>query len=341
MMSNKDGGTDFHLFDSAGVGLIGIGGDGMIRHVNASLLRYLEVESDDILGKEATVLEPALTSPDFWSGLAEGGPFYCLIPARHHLLLALCRDYSGPSRDTVEKIVLLRPYGLEREFIRMRSRLNQNIVLEISAHLSSVAIAGEIILQPELQENQGTRKRFLSTFFGDIAGLGDLFTELQEIAEPIPFPNRVRPTPLDWKGLATDLLNKIRGLANDRNVSVESNLPEHLTSVQGDYHWLSLALYGVLIHAAGEAPVLGEISVSCREHEGSVETRVEYAIGDSSATLAWPPQTLFALPPDDPRIGRMAISELAISRSIFNLHDGDLEILESPGKVTFVSRLPA
>jgi hypothetical protein len=340
-MSMSHDGTDFHLFDSAGVGLVGVSAEGTIRHTNASLLRYLEVEPDGILGKETGVLKPSLTSPDFWEGLAGEDPFYCLIPARHHLLLALCRKYSGPSAEAVEKVVLLRPYGLEREFIRMRSRLNQNIVLEITSHLNSVAIAGEIILQPELQDDETTRKRFLSTFFGDISGLGELFAELQEIAEPIPFPNRVRPTPLDWKSLVADLLHKIRGLANDRNVSVESDLPEHLASVQGDYHWLYLALYGVLNHAAAEAPVLGEIRVACREHDGSVETTIEYSSDEILVDPSWPPPTLFTLSRDNPRIGKMEISELALSRSIFNLHNGDLEKRESPGKVTFVTRLPA
>lgn len=340
-MSMNHDGTDFHLFDSAGVGIVGISAEGMIRHTNASLLRYLEVEPDGILGEETVVLKPSLTSADFWEGLTGEDPFYCLVPARHHLLLALCREYSGPSAEEVAKVILLRPYGLEREFIRMRSRLNQNIALEITSHLSSVAIAGEIILQPELQDDEVIRKRFLSTFFGDISGLGDLFAELQEIAEPIPFPNRVRPTPLDWKSLVADLLNKIRGLANDRNISVESDLPEHLSPVRGDYHWLYLALYGVLNHAASAAPVLGEIRVSCREHDKSVETMIEYSSDEILVDPSWPPPTLFTLPRDNPRIGKMEISELALSRSILCLHNGDLEKRESPGKVTFVTRLPA
>lgn len=340
-MSRDDDGTDFHLFDSAGAGLIGVGDDGTIRHTNECLHRYLEIASGELLGKNAEALKASLTSPDLWGGLAGEEPFYCLVPARHHLLLVLCRDYAGPSRDTVKKIILLRPYGLEREFIRMRSRLSRNIVLDISSHLSSVAIAGEIILQPELQEDEKTRKRFLSTFFGDITGLGDLFGELQEIAEPIPFPNRVRFSPVDWKGLVSDLLKKTRGLANDRNVSVESDIPDHLPSVRGDYHWLYLALYGVLNHAAAEAPVLGEIRVSCRDGEGSVETAIEYSREDPGEETAWPPKTLFTLPQDDPRIGHMEISELAISFSIFGLLEGALERRVSPGKVTFISRLPA
>jgi hypothetical protein len=340
-MSSEGDGTDFHLFDSSGVGLVGISEDQVIRHTNSSLYDYLDAKPGDILGQEVSVLGQSLVSKDFWSGFAAGGPFYCLLPGNQHLLLTLCLNYTGPSKETVKKVILLRPYGLEREFIRMRSRLNQNIVLEISSHLSSVAIAGEIILQPELQEDETTRGRFLSTFFRDITDLSELFTELQEIAEPIPFPNRVRPAPLDWKGLVTDLLTKMRGLANERNVSVENGLLKRLSSVQGDYHWLYLALYEVLNQAVADSPILGEIQVSCAESNGMVETKVEYPSGESRAEHSWPPQTLFELPEDDPRIGEMAFSELALSRSIFLLHKGDLEKAEDRGKVTLTARLPA
>jgi hypothetical protein len=339
-MSNKGDGTDFHLFDSSGVGLIGISEDRVIRHTNSSLSYYLDAKPDDILGQEVSVLGQSLVSEDFWSGFATDKPFYCLLPGSQHLLLTHCLNYAGPSEETVRKVILLRPYGLEREFIRMRSRLNQNVVLEISSHLSSVAIAGEIILQPELQENETTRGRFLSTFFRDITDLSELFTELQEIAEPIPFPNRVRPAALDWKGLVTDLLIKMRGLANERNVSVENGLPGHVSPVQGNYHWLYLALYEVLNQAVAEAPTLGEIQVSCAENNGTVATKIEYLLEESPAEPSWPPQTLFELPEDDPRIGKMALSEMALSRSIFLLHKGDLEKTENRGKVTFTARLP-
>lgn len=340
-MSSKGDGTDFHLFDSSGVGLIGISEDQVVRHTNSSLYHYLEVEPGDILGQEVSALGTSLVSKDFWSGFAAGGPFYCLLPGSRHLLLTHCLDYTGPSRATVKKVILLRPYGLERKFIRMRARLNQNVVLEISSHLSSVAIAGDIILQPELQEDETTRGRFLTTFFRDITDLSELFSELQEIAEPIPFPNRVRPASLDWKALVTDLLTKMRGLANERNVSLERNLPEHLSSVRGGYHWLYLALYEVLNQAVADSPTLGEIQVSCAENNGMVETKIEYSSEDPPTEQTWPPQTLFELPEDDPRIGKMALSGLALSRSIFLLHKGGLERTEDRGKVTFTSRLPA
>ena len=62
---------------------------------------------------------------------------------------------------------------------------------------------------------------------------------------------------------------------------------------------------------------------------------------ETAAEIAWPPRSLFTLPREDPRIGRMEISGLALSTGIFGLHGGSLTMQESSGKVTFVSRLPA
>ena len=86
---------------------------------------------------------------------------------------------------------------------------------------------------------------------------------------------------------------------------------------------------------------MGEITVTCREQAGNVETTVEHSLGDAPEETPWPPGTLFTLPQDNPRIRKIGISDLALSRSIFNLHNGDLEKRESSGKVTYVLRLPA
>lgn len=341
MDSNKGDTTNFHLFDSAGVGLAGLDENGLILQTNESFLRYLELDIGKILGKEISVINMSITSPEFWEAFPSQVPFYCLMPGRNHLLLTICRDYSGPSEEVIKKIVLLRPYSLEREFIRMRSLLNHNVVLDISSHLSSIAIASEIILQPELQEDENTRRRFLSAFFQDITDLNQLFAELQEIAEPMPFPNRVRHSALDWKGLVSDLAVKMRGLASEKNVHLSCDLPSGTASVQGDYHWLYLALYGVINYAIGEAPPLSDVCLICRRLGDSLETSIEFSSNQEKGEHPWPPQTLFHLHGDDPRIGKMNFSELALSRSILMLNRGDLEQRKEGATTRLISRMPA
>lgn len=332
MHASREETLTFQLFDSAGIGLIGLEESGRISQVNDSLVRYLDLDGEDVLGREFSLLQEVIPSPDFWEALDGRRPFYCLLPGSNHLLLTICRGYPLHGREGTGRIVILRPYGLEREFFRMRSRLSRNTVLEVSSHLSSVAIAGEIILQPELQEEAATRKRFLSTFFRDITDLGELFNELQEIAEPVPFPARVQFAPLDWKGLVTDLLSKMRGLANERNIALSGEFSPPLASPEGDYHWLYLALYTLVNHAVNEASPLSEVQATCTAADGSLKTVVEYTVTEPGRALEWPPPSLFYLPEEDPRIERMAVTDLSLSRNIFLLHRGDVR-LEEKGEV--------
>jgi hypothetical protein len=329
MHSGSDEKTTFNLFDSAGVGIVGIGGQNRILQVNDSLLRYLDIEREKIVGREIETLQEGIFSNSFWDAIAGERPFYCLVPGTNHLLLTICREYTGKENGGIRKILLLRPYGLEREFIRMRSRLSQNAVLEISSRLSSVAIAGEIILQPELQEDETTRRRFLSSFFKDITDLSELFNELQEIAEPIPFPNRIHFAPIDWKGLVSDLILKMTGLTNERNLSMASELPSALPSPRGDYHWLYLALFTMIDHAVNSASPLSEVRVSGSGGESRLETVVEYTGEEEAESQEWPPPTLFPLADGETRIGKMALTDLALSRSIFLLHGGSVDREES------------
>lgn len=331
----------FQLFDAAGVGVAAVDGEGLLLQANGSFLRYLEIDGPDPRGVPFSQFEEAISSPEFWGALAAPGSFRCLVPSRQHLLLTTCRDASGAAEEQAARIILLRPYSLEREFIRMRSRLNGNVVLEISERLSSVAVAGEIILQPDLQEDEATRTRFLSSFFKDINDLGLLFHELQEIAEPIPFPARVRPVPLDWKGLVSDLMAKMRGLANEKNISLDGDFPPRLPEVKGDHQWLTLALYGILNHAVMETSPLEEVLLQCRKGEGFLETSVQYQPADGSETAAWPPQTLFPSPGGHLSGGKLGLSDLALSLGIFHLHRGELLREEGGGAAQLVIRLPA
>ena len=331
----------FHLFDSAGVGVAALNGENVVLEANDSFLRYLDLDSGEIMGKEVTVLKEVIVTSHFWRSIEARETFYCLVPGRNFLLLTTSRGYTSPSRPDIRRIILLRPYSLERDFIRMRSRLNQNIALEIRSQLNSVAIASEIILQPELQDNEGTKELFLSTFFENITDLGKSFNELQEVVEPIPFPNRVRAVDLDWRGLLTDLLAKVRGLASERNVSLVSDLSTNLPTARGDYHWLTLALYAVLDHLVAAAPPLGEVQVACHAAEGAIETTIRLAEFENSSPAAWPPTTLFPLPEDNPRISRMEFTDLALSHSIFRLHGGELLKGNEEGALTMRIRLPA
>lgn len=329
----------FDLFESSGIGLIAIDDAGRITSANRNVGSYLGVDAAALAGRDVRELEPRIRSAEFWRAFP--GTFYCLAPGPDTLLLVVARSFEEGHGPGLRRALILRPYSLEREFGRMRVCLNNYLAHEIASHLNSVGIASEFITEPELRESRQTRAAFISTFRHDVADLNTLFVQLLETAEPLVLPNRASRAHLDWRALVEDLATKVRGLASERSVSLTCLLPPDLPSPEGDYHWLYLGLFGVAAHVLRAAPPLAEVSFSAQAEGGRLTTTIATVLQESAPPQTpWPPPALFPLAEANPRIGRLEISDLAVTRAIFLLHGGDLLLEDAPGRTAFTIVLP-
>jgi signal transduction histidine kinase len=241
----------------------------------------------------------------------------------------------------LRRAIIMRPYSLEREFGRMRVCLNNYLAHEVASRLNSIGIASDFITDPELRESLQTRDAFLSTFRHDVSELNTLFVQLLETAEQTAMPNRVSRSPVDLRSLIEDLAAKIRGLANERSAGLSWTLPPHLPATSGDYHWLYLGLFGVLSHALQAAAALTEVNLRARAGGGAVEIVITVRGNEAAGEAPWPPQALFPLDDAHPRIGRLAIDDLAVTRAIFLLHAGELRVSRLADRTEYTVTLPA
>ncbi len=328
----------FDLFESSGIGLIGLDADNRIRAANKNVGIYLGFEPDEIIGHDVSILRPGIRSAEFWSAFPS--TFYCLAPGPENLLLIVSRRLDQKHSPRLRRAIIMRPYSLEREFGRMRVCLNNFLAHEVATRLNSISIASEFITEPELRENLKTREAFVTTFRHDVADLNTLFVQLLETAEQLAMPNRVVRMPVDWCALVEDLTAKIGGLASELSVGLTCRLPPRPPSPSGDYHWLYLGLFGALAHALRRASALSEVTLTVHAHGERLETLIEVQRGERAQAAAWPPPALFPLDDARPRIGRLAIEELAVTRSIFLLHAGDLRIEHAGERTEITITLP-
>jgi signal transduction histidine kinase len=329
----------FDLFESSGIGLVGLDADNAIVAANPNVGRYLGIEPGELIGHPASIMRPGIRSAEFWAAFP--ATFYCLAPGPHNLLLIVSRRL-GPEHDPVlRRAIIMRPYSLEREFGRMRVCLNNYLAHEVASRLNSIGIASEFITEPELRESLRTRDAFLSTFRHDVSDLNTLFLQLLETAEQIAIPNRVSRAPVDLRSLIEDLAAKIHGLASERSAGLSLTLPPHLPSTPGDYHWLYLGLFGVLTHALWSAPALTEVTIAASAGDGRISTVVTVRGDEDPGAALWPPPALFPLDEAHPRIGHLAIDELAVMRAIFLLHAGELRVARFAGRTEYTVTLPA
>jgi signal transduction histidine kinase len=312
----------FELFESSGIAVVGLDAENRVVEANRNVLAYLGLDPAEIVGHDVAILQPAIRSAEFWRHLPN--TFYCLAPGPEGLLLIVARRLGVEHDPRLRRAIILRPYSLEREFGRMRVCLNNYLAHEVASRLNSIGIASEFITDPELRESAETRAAFISSFRHDVSELNTLFVQLLETAEQLALPNRVVRSPVDWKALVDDLGGRIRGLASERSVGLSSSLPPHLPMPSGDYQWLYLGLFGVLSHALGAAAALSEVTLSVRAVDRRLETVIAVRASGELQPAAWPPPALFPLEESHPRIGRLEITELAVSRAIFLLHGGDV-----------------
>jgi signal transduction histidine kinase len=330
----------FDLFESSGIGLVGLDADNTIVAANRNVGVYLGIEPDELLGQNVSLLRPAIRSAEFWTAFP--ATFYCLAPGPHNLLLIVSRRL-GPEHDPVlRRAIIMRPYSLEREFGRMRVSLNNYLAHEVASRLNSVGIASEFITEPELRQSQQTREAFITTFRHDVGDLNTLFVQLLETAEQIAMPNRVVRAPVDLRTLIEDLAAKVQGLASERNTFLSSTLPPHLPFTSGDYHWLYLGLYGVLKHALRAAPALTDVTLAASAGDGDGEVAIVITVrqGAEEGADPWPPSALFPLDDAHPRIGTLAIGELAVVRAIFLMHAGELRVARLADRTEYTVTLP-
>jgi signal transduction histidine kinase len=328
----------FDLFESSGIGLVGLDADNTIVAANQNVGLYLGIEPDELVGNNASLLRSGIRSAEFWAAFP--ATFYCLVPGPHSLLLIVSRRL-GPEHDPVlRRAIIMRPYSLEREFGRMRVCLNNYLAHEVASRLNSVGIASEFITEPELRESLQTRAAFIATFRHDVSDLNTLFVQLLETAEQIAMPNRVARSKVDLRALVEDLAAKMQGLASERSAGLTCALPPHLPSPSGDYQWLYLGLFGVLSHALRAAPALTEVTLAASAGDGQVRIAVTVRGGEPAGAAPWPPPALFPLDDVHPRINRLAIDDLAVTRAIFLMHGGELHVARVADRTEYTVTLP-
>lgn len=326
------------LFESSGIGLVGLDADNRILTANRNAGLYLDLEPAGIIGHDVSVLRPGIRSTEFWAAFP--GTFYCLAPSAQSLLLIVSRRLAPEHEPALRRAITMRPYSLEREFGRMRVCLNNSLSHEVASRLNAIVLANEFMTDPELDGNSPTRDCFRTAFGQDIAALSTLFVQLLETAEQLAMPTRVVCTPLNWKALVVDLVAKICGLARERSIGLTCDLPQHLPSASGSYHWICLGLFTVLVHALRHAPKLAGVTIAIREDDGRILTVIAVPRSESEPEPSWPPPTLFPLDDAHPRIGQLSIDDLAVSRSIFLLHAGDLQVTRAGVRIEYTVTLP-
>ena len=80
MDTTHDARIIFDLFESSGIGLVGLDADNRIVAANRNVGVYLGIEPEELIGHNVSIMRPGIRSAEFWAAFP--ATFYCLAPVR-------------------------------------------------------------------------------------------------------------------------------------------------------------------------------------------------------------------------------------------------------------------
>ena len=186
------------------------------------------------------------------------------------------------------------------------------------------------------------RQRYLEMASKNSMRVGDLIADLFELARLESDQTSAQKEPCALNELVQDVAGKFSLAAEERDIGLRFEIPEHAPFVSADVGLIERALENLIDNALKFTGPGGAISLSVEAKEGAVETRV------SDTGRGIPEQHLprifdrFHRADDAPEDGRRGTGlGLAIVKRIIDLHGGTLQVASAVGKgTTFRFSLP-
>ena len=145
---------------------------------------------------------------------------------------------------------------------------------------------------------------------------------------------------LDLNPIVRDVALEAKRQAQDRQIVLDINLPEHLPRIYGDASALRRALLNITKNAVQFSPAGGTITLSIDQHEHEIAINIsDQGIGIAPEHLPYVFDRFYRV--DRARRSRFAGMGLSISRKIVDLHGGRIAVTSTPDQgSTFTVWLP-
>jgi signal transduction histidine kinase len=147
---------------------------------------------------------------------------------------------------------------------------------------------------------------------------------------------------VDLHRLLTELVRDLRGLADEKSISLQLTTPAKLPVIQGDRDKLTVVLNNLIGNALKYTPEKGEVTVSCRTVDDAVSVTVkDNGIGiDRSEHERIFERFQRGRDPEVQKVTGTGIG-LTTAREIVRRHGGEIEVLSEKGQgATFIVRIP-
>ncbi|SHF59497.1 HAMP domain-containing protein [Desulfofundulus australicus DSM 11792] len=238
----------------------------------------------------------------------------------------LARSLNTLSRELQEKISALQKIdAARREFVA-------NVSHELRTPLTIIQGYTEAILDG-LARDEGQRREYMQNILEEILRLRRLVDDLLDLRRMESGQFTLRKQPVDMGALVHQVVERFAGVAGERGIHLEVQLPDDLPPVCGDGDRLAQVLYNLIDNALRVTPAGGRVEVAARQGAGRVEVAVKDTgpgIPAHEIPLIW--ERFYKGDPSRRRAGGGSGLGLAIARQIIDLHGGEIKVESEPGR---------
>jgi len=337
------------ILDSISFGIVITDLQDNISHINEYMLKLIQKNSADALDRP---LDEVLVHEEIASFLARDDAleqtgsavhidttFPELAPGELYRVTALylLDDENSP----IGRMISLNNISTEKMAEDAQQNFIAHVAHELMTPLTNIRSYSEMLMDGEI-DDLDMQKEFYNTINEQTTRLSGLIKNLLNLSKmemgSLTISKGLVKT--DW--FVEDCLSSIEASAQDKNITVEKNLPDLFPTLMADKDLLKAAVINILGNALKYTPENGKISFSISEENKTVIFDViDTGYGISEEEIPRLFEKFFRS--ENPQVTEQVGSGLglAITSEIVNLHGGEIEVKSELGKGThFAIKIP-
>lgn len=337
------------ILDSISFGIVITDLQDNISHINEYMLKLLRKNSADALDRP---LDEVLVHEEITSFLARDEAleqtgsavhidttFPELAPGELFRVTALylLDDENSP----IGRMISLNNISTEKMAEDAQQNFIAHVAHELMTPLTNIRSYSEMLMDGEV-DDLDMQKEFYNTINEQTTRLAGLIKNLLNLSKmemgSLTIAKGLVKT--DW--FVEDCLSSIEASAQDKNITVEKNLPDLFPTLMADKDLLKAAVINILGNALKYTPENGTISFAISEENKTVIFDViDTGYGISEEEIPRLFEKFFRS--ENPQVTEQTGSGLglAITSEIVNLHGGEIEVKSELGKGThFAIKIP-
>ncbi len=328
------------ILDSTNFGIVITDSQDNISHINEYMLKLIQKKStdaldrplDEVLGHEeiASFLERDDTLEQTGSAVHIDTTFPEFAPGESYRVTALylLDDENSP----IGRMISLNNISAEKMAEDAQQNFIAHVAHELMTPLTNIRSYSEMLMDGEI-DDLDMQKEFYNTINEQTTRLAGLIKNLLNLSKmevgSLTITKGLVKT--DW--FVEDCLSSIEASAQDKNITVEKNLPDLFPTLMADKNLLKAAVINILGNALKYTPENGKISFAISEENKTVIFDViDTGYGISEEELPKVFEKFFRS--ENPQVSEQggAGLGLAITNEIVHLHGGEIEVKSELGK---------